>query len=120
MNRPAFSFVDLHRRFDHRMPATERDVRASDCGETQMSRYYFHVTGTSYGRDHEGSELSDWRSARVEALMLAAEIIGGIASGDVLDNELHIEVMDAAGMVLFRLDFSIQASAAMSKPLRSA
>ena len=80
-----------------------------------MPRYHFNAVGTAYGPDPEGSELPDWKAARVEAMMLMGEILRDTARNDDISDGLHVEVMDVTSMILFRLDFSIVASAAIPR-----
>ena len=57
--------------------------------------------------DTDGTELPDRRSARQEALHLMSDILR--KEGDTLlaDETWRMEVADAQGLVLFKLDLSI-------------
>ena len=77
-----------------------------------MPRYHFNVYDGATVMDHDGVELHDWEEARLEAVRYSGEIFRDearrIASGD----EWRMEITDEAGLVLFRIDFSVMASAA--------
>ena len=72
-----------------------------------MPRFFFHVHDGVSILDREGVELDDWRAAQIEAIRLAGTIVAGNASRLQLGEDWALEVTNADGLVLFRLDFSI-------------
>ena len=80
-----------------------------------MPRYYFNVQDGCSGIDREGTELRDVHSARSEALCLAGAIIDDAGRRGDLGQEWRVEVTDDTGLMLFRMDFIVVESAAVSK-----
>jgi len=70
-----------------------------------VPRYYFNIYDGVSVLDDTGTELSDWREARVEAVRLAGEIFRDNAQTIALGEDWHIEVTDERQLVLFRFDF---------------
>lgn len=83
-----------------------------------MPRYFFHVHDGVDLRDEDGTELSDIRAARVEAVRFAGEVIANDADRRSLGEDWRLEVTDEAGLILFRLDFTIAESPAAQSALR--
>jgi hypothetical protein len=79
-----------------------------------VARFFFHIFDGMSFRDEEGTELDGWREARFEAVRLAGEVIASEARHLELGEDWHMEVADAQGLLLFRLDFLIAASAAVT------
>lgn len=71
-----------------------------------MPLYFFNVYDGYSTIDMEGTELHDWRSARREAIRLTGHILRDEAGRLMPDKEWKMEVTDAAGSILFKLDFS--------------
>ncbi|MGH1571021.1 DUF6894 family protein [Methylobacterium sp. P31] len=70
-----------------------------------MPRYFFNIYDGVSLPDDAGTELTDWREARVEAVGLAGEIFQNYAQRIALGEDWHIEVTDERQLVLFRFDF---------------
>ena len=77
-----------------------------------MPRFHFNVYDGVAAIDAEGTELADWGDARLEAIRLSGEILKDNAKRIALGEDWRMEVTDATGLVLFRLDFIVMASAA--------
>ena len=81
-----------------------------------MPRFHFNVyDGVSFV-DREGQELAGWDEARLEAIRQSGDIIKNEAKRIALGEDWRMEITDERGLVLFRLDFTIVASAATSRP----
>jgi hypothetical protein len=72
-----------------------------------VPRFHFHVYNGLALPDSRGADCADAQAARLEALRLAAELIGDGATRRRLGRAWRIEVTDAAGTLLFRLDFTM-------------
>lgn len=72
-----------------------------------MPRYHFNVHDGVSSLDHDGTELPDWKAARLEAVRLAGEILKDEAERVVLGEDWRIEVSDDTGLVLFHMAFVI-------------
>ena len=84
-----------------------------------MPRYYFNIYDGVSLPDDTGSELLDWREARVEAIRLAGEIFRDNAQTIALGEDWHIEVTDERQLVLFRFDFISQEAPVLSSQRRT-
>lgn len=80
-----------------------------------MPLFYFHVHDGVSRPDRDGTELSDWHAARLEAIRLAGAILQDEAQHVALGEDWHMEVTDRSGLVLFRLDFTVMLSAATTQ-----
>ena len=80
-----------------------------------MPRYYFHVYDGHAEIDRDGTELPDIKAARAEALRLAGGIIADAGARADLGEDWRFEVTDAAGLILFRLDFIVAETAATAR-----
>lgn len=80
-----------------------------------MPRFHFNVFDGISAIDHDGQELPGWEAARLEAIRVSGEIIKNEAQRVALGEDWRMEVTDANGLVLFRLDFSVMASPAMGQ-----
>ncbi len=69
-----------------------------------MPRYHFNVYDGSSNLDHEGVELRDLNQAHIEALRCTAGIISDEARRRSLGKKWRLEVTDAQGAILLRLD----------------
>ena len=70
----------------------------------QLPRFFFNVYDGISSPDDTGTELSDWRAARIEAIRLAGAIFTDEAKQIAFGEDWHIEVTDERRLVLFRLD----------------
>ena len=81
-----------------------------------MPRYHFNIHDGRNEVDREGTELPDLHEARRQAIKLAAAVLDDEGTSLRDGEDWHMEVTDATGLVLFRLDFSIShAPAAASR-----
>lgn len=78
-----------------------------------MPRFFFRIHDGADYPDTQGTELSDWREAQVEAVRRAGTIIADTARQVKLGEDWSMEVTNETGLVLFRLDFHISSSAAV-------
>lgn len=83
-----------------------------------MPRFHFNIYDGVSLPDPHGTELPDWHSARIEAIRLSGEIVREDAKRLALGQDWHMEVTDNAGLVLFRLDFSIMEAPATQSLVR--
>jgi hypothetical protein len=70
-----------------------------------MPVYHFNVRDGTDIPDPDGTDLPDLRSARVEAVKLAARLLMDEPETFWEGSNWHVEVTDASGIALFRLDF---------------
>jgi hypothetical protein len=80
-----------------------------------VPRYHFNVHDGVSSLDHDGTELADQQTARLEAVRLAGEILKDEAHRVVLGEDWRIEVTDEAGFVLFHMTFVITDASAISR-----
>ena len=80
-----------------------------------MPRFFFHVHDGRAVLDEEGTELPDFDQARREAIRLAGQILDNEAPNLELAEDWHMDVTDESGLILFRLDFTLTASAAVGR-----
>lgn len=78
-----------------------------------MPRFFFHIHDGQSLHDHAGTELPDWTSARLHAITIIGQILASEPERIPLGEDWCMEVTDAAGLVLFRLDFYVAASPAV-------
>ena len=76
-----------------------------------MPRFYFHVHDGQSVRDAEGTELNDCKHARREAIKLAGQILDNEAAKVELAESWRMDVADETGVTVFRLAFSLRATA---------
>ena len=69
-----------------------------------VPRFQFNVYDGVSSLDDTGTELSNWREARLQAIKLAGAIFTDEAQQIALGEDWRIEVTDHRGLVLFRLD----------------
>lgn len=79
-----------------------------------MPCYHFNVYDGVQIIDKVGTELPDVRFARREAIRYAGSLLEDAAAKDGLGQEWRMEVTDGAGLILFRLDFLVTDSPAVS------
>ena len=77
-----------------------------------MPRYFFHVLDGSGLRDHDGTDLSDQKDARVQAVRMAGAMIKDDAKSFLVTQEWHMDVADEADLVLFSLHFRVTSRSA--------
>ena len=75
-----------------------------------MPRYHFNVIDGVSDLDQDGTDLPDLQAAWREARTLAAAILKDAGEWDKLGDEWRIEVTDAAGLILFRIDVAAMRS----------
>ena len=78
-----------------------------------MPRFHFNVYDGITDIDRIGTVLVDAGEARLEAVRLAGEIFKSNAKLIALGEDWRMEVTDGTGLILFRFDFSIMATAAL-------
>ena len=69
-----------------------------------MPRFHFNVYDGVSSLDDTGTELANWREARLQAIKLAGAIFTDEAQQIALGDDWRIEVTDHRRLVLFRLD----------------
>lgn len=79
-----------------------------------MPHYHFNVYDGVSEIDRVGTELGDHNEARIEAMRLAGEILENTAHRLALGEDWRMEVTDSSGLILFRLDFTVMESSALS------
>ena len=77
-----------------------------------MPRFHFNVYDGISFPDPRGVELAGWQEARLEAVRYLGEILQHDTKRLALGRDWHMEVTDAVGLVLFRLDFAVMETAA--------
>ena len=77
-----------------------------------MPRFHFNVYDRVCVLDTEGTELPDRQAARLEAVRYAGALLVDEAQHVARGEDWRMDVTDEVGLVLFRLDFSVMASAA--------
>ena len=87
--------------------------------ECDLPRFHFNVFDGITSIDQDGTELPDIHSARQEALILAGAMIEDSAKRNELGEDWRLEVTDDAGLLLFRLDFTMAESAAAKTALKA-
>ncbi len=78
-----------------------------------MPRFHFHIFDGRDRRDNDGTELSGFQEARLEAIRCAGEILKDDAHRIALGEDWYMDVTDEVGLILLRLDFSAQVSSAI-------
>lgn len=79
-----------------------------------MPRFHFNVYDGIDEPDREGTDFRDWDAAREEAIRLAGELLRDSAKQMALGEDWRMEITDETGLILFRLEFTLMASAAVS------
>lgn len=97
------------------MPASGSLNAPASNAETFVPRFHFNTYDNVTVLDPEGTELADWDEARLEAIRLCGEILKEDAKRVALCEDWRMEVTDDTGLVLFRFDFAVMASAATTR-----
>ena len=79
-----------------------------------MPRYHYNIYDGHSSPDMEGTDLPNWQMAQYEAVRLAGAVIADKADRILRGEDWRMEVTDHTGLILFRLDFSFQRSAAVT------
>lgn len=79
-----------------------------------MERYFFHIDYGVLEHDGEGTPFPSLADARANAVALLSELLRDAGDEFWAKPNITITVTDAAGLVLWTLDASGQASAAMA------
>jgi hypothetical protein len=79
-----------------------------------LTHFYFNVYDGIELLDEKGVELPDTNFARWEAIRYAGTLLEDGAAKDSLGGEWRIEVTNETGLVLFRLDFHVSESPAIT------
>ena len=77
-----------------------------------MPRYHFNVYDNATLIDREGAHLADIDVARGEGIRLAGDLLRSQARKEKFAEDWHVDVTDGRGMILFRIDVAVNASAA--------
>jgi len=72
-----------------------------------VPHYFFHIHDGKDLIDREGLHLPDDGAARREAIRHAGRIIDDEAASIARGEDWHMEVADAGGLILLRLDFHV-------------
>ncbi|SFL01877.1 DUF6894 family protein [Methylorubrum salsuginis] len=84
-----------------------------------MPRYHFHIHDGRSIIDTDGIELADVAQARRMAVRLTGQFFEDEADLVSLGEEWRMEVTDAQGLILFRLDFVVTRAAAVGGSVRT-
>lgn len=79
-----------------------------------MPHFHFNVFDGVTVLDAEGVELASLDEARTEAIALAGQMLKDYPERVRSDEEWRIEVINDTGLLLFRLDFTVSASPAVT------
>ena len=79
-----------------------------------MPRYHFNVYDGVTLLDKKGVELPDTQFARREAIRYAGVLLEEGARLESLGAEWRMEITDDTGLILFRLDFFVTPSSAIT------
>ena len=80
-----------------------------------MPHYFFNVYDGSSLRDDQGISLPSAHEARVTAIGLAGAILRDDAAKIACGSEWRMEVTDPTGMILYRLDFTVDTLSAVAE-----
>ena len=80
-----------------------------------MPRYHYNIYDGRSTLDAVGTELPDLTAARREAIRTAGRILDDEAQREALGADWCMEVTDAQGLLLFRLDFHVTEAPAVSQ-----
>lgn len=81
-----------------------------------MPQYFFNVHDGKSIPDLERTELRDIDAARREAVRFSSELLADHAEEFWMGEDWKVEVTDAAGLILFVLQFSATKSPALGTP----
>lgn len=76
-----------------------------------MPHFFFNVFDGYGNLDTEGMELPDCQAAQVLAIRHAGEVLQSDAARIQPGDDWRMEVTDERGLIVFRLDFNVLASA---------
>lgn len=79
-----------------------------------MPRFHFNIFDGYASWDEQGTELDNYEAARRQAIALAGTVLVEESREPQVGNEWRVEVTDARGLILYRLDIMIAAAAAVS------
>ena len=80
-----------------------------------VPRYHFNVYDGVSSLDSDGTELPDWRAARIAAIRFAGEILRDDADRIDLGQDWWIEVTDHTGLVLLRMALHVAEAATLPR-----
>ena len=80
-----------------------------------MPRFFFHTEDGRCLRDEDGTDLTDVHAARNEALIILAEMLKDDPEEFWKDRSFKVTVTDDRGLMLYILDVSAVASAAVER-----
>ncbi|WP_342153626.1 DUF6894 family protein [Methylorubrum sp. SB2] len=84
-----------------------------------MPRYHFHIHDGRTIIDTDGLELADAAQARRMAIRISGQYFEDEADLIALGEEWRMEVTDARGLILFRLDFVVTSAAAVGDSVQA-
>ena len=84
-----------------------------------MPRYHFHIHDGRTIIDTDGLELADAAQARRMAIRISGQYFEDEADFIALGEEWRMEVTDARGLILFRLDFVVTNAAAVGDSVQA-
>lgn len=79
-----------------------------------MPRYFFHVHDGQNWRDDDGTEFPGLDEARLEAVRYVGRLVHDQARSIAAGEDWHLELTDATGLILFRIDVLASNTAASS------
>ena len=79
-----------------------------------MARFHFNVFDSVNRPDRTGTEFPDWQLAQREAIRRAGEMLIDCSRREEITQDWSMNVTDGDGLILFRLDFIISGSAALT------
>lgn len=79
-----------------------------------MPLYFFSVFDGVDDVDRKGTELANPRAAQIEAISRAGTILKSDAERLAVGEDWYMEVTDHRGLILFRLDFFVLQSTALT------
>lgn len=91
----------------------ERDLHSPVSWELVLPKFHFNIHDGVHIIDTDGTELASWQEAKLEAIRYAGALIQDEGERLKIGQDWRMEVCDSAGLILFRLDFSIAESAAI-------
>lgn len=79
-----------------------------------MPHFFFNIFDSHNILDDVGTQLPSWQDAQVLAIRHAGEVLQNDAERIKPGDDWRMEVTDEQGLIVFRLDFSVFASAALA------
>lgn len=77
-----------------------------------MPRYFFHVHDGRSTPDTDGTEYPSFADARLEAVRYVGRLVHEQARSIATGQDWHLELADATGLILFRIDILASNTAA--------